>query len=150
VEEDVAHSVPDRTSRRWWPWLALLVVIAAVAVVILLTRDDASEPGPRSSASPSPGATRVTVSRVASYSANLGTTTDTFQAENNWQLRWSAPVGSGFAVELLKEDGTSLGTVVRGGKRSSGTTFVSQSGMFKLKVTSRSPWSIQIFSSKER
>jgi hypothetical protein len=126
----------------------LLVVLLAVAALVIggLVYWRSDDEGSSKKASPTPSPTRVVVSKVASFSANQGTTTETFKAANNWQLRWSAPVGSGFTVELLTPEGMSLGRIVTGGKRASGSTFVSQAGTFTLKVTSKSPWSVTVLS----
>jgi hypothetical protein len=131
-------------SRRGLLLVLLLVVVALVIGGLVYWRSN--DEGSAKQASPTPSPTRVVVSKVASFSASRGTTTKSFKADTNWQLRWSAPVGSGFTVELLTPEGTSLGTIVSGGKRASGSTFVSQAGTFKLKVVSRSPWSATVLS----
>jgi hypothetical protein len=83
---------------------------------------------------------------VATFSGQGDTTTKTFSAALNWELRWTAGSGSGFRVEMLKADGTSRGELLKAGAKTSGSTFVGEAGTFKLKVTSNKPWMIQVYS----
>lgn len=143
----MAHAVvpdarPDR--RRWWVLLGLLLVAALAAAVALVTRDGSDTPRPGSSPSPTRGITQAPVRPVASFSGSGNETTATFGAALNWELRWTAEPGSGFTVELLNSSGASLGKVVTAGKRTSGSTFVSQAGSFKLRVTSKQAWTVSV------
>ena len=141
-----------RSSRAWWLVLLLVAVGAVAAAVVLIQRDaddtadSPATPSVTSSANPSPRATQPQAHRVTQFAGEAGTTTQTFTVALNWEIRWAAPSGSGFAVELLRQDGTSRGQVVQAGTKASGSTFVGEAGEFKLKVTSSKPWTIQIFS----
>jgi hypothetical protein len=148
VETAPTHA--RRGSRTWW-WVLGLVALAVVAAVVVLVQrggDDPAGPNGRASATatPSTGATQPQAHRVTQFSAAGDTTTKTFRAAVNWEIRWTAPSGSGFTVELLKADGTSRGEIVAAGKKTSGSTFVGEAGQFKLQVTSSKPWTVQIFS----
>lgn len=138
---------PDRGRKGWWVLVALLLVAGIAAGAFVLIRDAGSgSASPTGTATPSAAPVRT----VASFSGSRGTTTRPFGAAVNWQVRWTAPSGSGFSVELLNQQGASLGTIVTAGKRASGATFVSQAGTFKLKVTSKKPWRIQVLSRPTR
>ena len=78
---------------------------------------------------------------MATFSGQGDTTTKTFSAALNWELRWTAG-----RVEMLKADGTSRGELLKAGAKTSGSTFVGEAGTFKLKVTSNKPWMIQVYS----
>lgn len=147
---DTVPTHTRRSSRTWW-WVVAFVGLAAVVAVVVLVQqggDDTATPKGTTSATatPSAGSTQPQAHRVTQFSGAGGTTTKTFKAALNWEIRWTASSGSGFTVELLKADGTSRGKIVTAGKKTSGSTFVGEAGEFKLKVTSSKPWTVQIFS----
>jgi hypothetical protein len=139
-------------SQTWW-WAVVLVALASVVavvvvVVVIKQGDDAATPKGTTSATatPSAGATQPQAHRVAQFSGVGDTTSKTFKVALNWEIRWTAPTGSAFTVDLLKSDGTSRGQILRAASKTRGSTFVGEAGEFKLKVTSSKPWTIQIFS----
>jgi hypothetical protein len=148
VETVPTHARRGSRTRRWV--LLLFVLAAVVAVVVLVQRgsDDTANPaGTRSATTtPSAGPTQPQAHRVMQFSGEGDTTTKTFKVALNWEIRWTAPRGSGFTVELLRPDGTSRGNIVTAGTKTSGSVFVGEAGDFKLKVTSSKPWTTEILS----
>jgi hypothetical protein len=147
VEPVPTHGRPR--SRTWWWVLALVALAAIVAFIVVLVQrggDDSTSPNgrPTATGTPSPGATQPQAHRVTQFSGAGDTTTKTFKVALNWEIRWTAPRGSGFTVELLRPDGTSRGNVVTAGAKTSGSVFVGEAGDFKLKVTSSKPWTVEI------
>jgi hypothetical protein len=85
---------------------------------------------------------------LARFEGSGDKTTKAFSAAANWQIIWAAKAGSGFTVELLDKNGVSRGDIVTGKKQAKGSTFVSEAGEFKLKVTASGPWTIAIVGSR--
>lgn len=146
-----ARSSSGNRSRLYFS--AALVALALVVVALLVIRSQgADEPGragrpASSSQSPSPSANSspvATAESLARFEGSSNETTTAFAAASNWEIGWAAKPGSGFAVELLDKDGVSRGEVVTGKKKAKGSTFVSEEGNFKLKVTASGPWTIEI------
>jgi hypothetical protein len=81
---------------------------------------------------------------LARFGGSGDETTTAFTAASNWEITWTAKPESDFSVELLDKDGASRGVIVTGKKKARGSTFVSEEGDFKLKVTASSPWTIEI------
>ena len=105
--------------------------------------DTSSSEATSSEAAPSEGL-GATVEEIASFSGSGPDTTDSFEAAENWELRWEAQNPVGFGVELLTADETSRGQVVQGGEDASGATFVSEEGEFRLRVTADGDWSVTV------
>jgi hypothetical protein len=128
---------------------AAVVLVVALVVVLSLRSDDKDNPSatpghpssaPTTSGVKSPG----TAGPIAHFTGPGGTTTTSFRAGVNWELRWKTEADKQFAVELLDKDGTSRGEIVAAGKKKEGSVFVSEAGEFKLKVTTPANWSIDI------
>jgi hypothetical protein len=94
--------------------------------------------------SPSPTVSGQRAGQIASFSGNGSGTTKKFSAATNWQIVWRAGAGSGFKAELIDSHGASRGDIVTAGKKTSGATFVSLAGTFRLKVTAKGSWSIKV------
>ena len=148
----MAHPVtpraPSRSKARWLA-LALLLVAAAVGLWLLAQRDgsddgrgEASQDNTTTTAEPS----SIAASRVAEFEGPGDAHTGSFRVARNWEIRWAAQADSGFAVELLTAGGTSRGMIIEAQEGTSGSTYVSQAGEFKLRVISRKPWSMEILS----
>lgn len=141
------------SDRRSWLYvgggLLLVLVLVAFFVIRAQSADEQVSAGRPASPSPSP-ALSTTISpttkagSLARFDGSDDKTTTTFKAASNWRINWEARAGSGFTVELLDKNGVSRGEIVTAKKKAKGSTFVSEAGEFKLKVTASSPWKIGI------
>jgi hypothetical protein len=129
--------------------IAIVVVAAAVTVVWLFTRSDdkpaAAPPGStstRTRASSPP----AKAGRVKSFSGHGNDVTKAFNVAANWEVRWRTGTRKAFAIELLGKGDESRGQIVLAKKKSTGSTFVSEAGHFKLKITAAGNWSVKVFS----
>jgi hypothetical protein len=131
-------------------WAALALIVMGVVTIIAVQANgsdndaevqDRPSEAATSSASPSPA---PTVGSLTKFSGDASKTTTTFRAAGNWELKWRTQRDRQFAVELLEKDGTSRGQIVTAKKKTEGSTFVSEKGEFKLKVTAAREWSIEI------
>jgi hypothetical protein len=137
----------ERSSARRWLLVAIVILVAAVAAVVLVLarggKDDRGTAAPTPSASPS----AVPPAKEIAHFAGTGpTVTRTFSTDTNWQVRWAAPRGSGFHIELLTAKGVSRGVIVAGSSSKGGSVYVTERGTFKLRVAGSRPWTIDIFS----
>ena len=133
-------------SRAKWLALALLLVASAVGLWLLVQRDgrdDGRKASQDSTTTVLPAG--VAASRVAQFEGKGDTDTGSFRVTTNWEIRWAAPTDSGFAIELLTAGGASRGMIIGGEETANGSTYVSEAGEFKLRVASRQPWSVEIF-----
>jgi hypothetical protein len=125
--------------------LALVLLLIVFFVVRSQSADDQSSAGQPSSRSHSTTSTPAAkAGSLARFDGSGDKTTTAFSAASNWEIAWQAQPGSGFTVELLDKDGVSRGEIVTGKKQAKGSTFVSEAGEFKLKVSASSRWKIGI------
>jgi len=131
-------------------WVAIAAVVIAVVVIVAVFSNGADEgaavpdrPSKTSTTSASPNSAPK-VGSLAKFSGRGDKTTTTFRAAANWEIKWGTQADKQFAVELLDKNGTSRGQVVVATKRVQGSTFVSEAGEFKLKVSATGDWSIEV------
>lgn len=129
------------------------MAVAAVALSGCSSDDSDNDTGDSGATTTTPVAASsepagAQVEPVAEFSGEGNETTESFDVEVNWELRWRVSEGERFAVELLTNDDVSRGHVVDATDKSEGTTFVSEAGEFKLRVSSDAPWSVQIVSKR--
>lgn len=128
--------------------LALVLALVVFFVVRSQGADPAGSAGRTAQpSSMAPSAQAAKAESLARFKGSGDKTTTEFSAASNWQIAWVAKAGSGFTVELLDKNGVSRGEIVTGKKQAKGSTFVSEAGEFKLKVTASSPWTIEIVGS---
>jgi len=131
-----------------WGALAAAVIAAVIIVAVLSNGSDkgagvTDRPSKTATTSASPSSAPK-VGSLAKFSGRGDKTTTTFRAAANWEIKWGTQAGKQFAVELLDKNGRSRGQVVVATKRAQGSTFVSEAGEFKLKVSATGDWSIEV------
>jgi len=132
-----------------WGALAAAVIAAVIIVAVLSNGSDkgagvTDRPSKTATTSASPSSAPK-VGSLAKFSGRGDKTTTTFRAAANWEIKWGTTrADKQFAVELLDKNGTSRGQIVVAAKRAQGSTFVSEAGEFKLKVSATGDWSIEV------
>ncbi|WP_157610592.1 hypothetical protein [Terrabacter sp. Soil810] len=141
-------------SRRPWLYVGVGLALVLALIVFFVARSQGAGapagagrqgyPSPSPTSSPSAGTSAAKAGSLERFDGSDGKTTTTFKAASNWQINWEAKAGNGFTVELLDKQGVSRGEIVTAKKKAKGSTFVSEGGEFKLKVTASGPWTIGI------
>jgi hypothetical protein len=135
-QEQPPIPVPPTTepAGRWrlYAVLAILVVGAAIAGFLLL-RDGGEKPA----AGPEPAQPKV----VTTFSGSGNKRTEPFNVDSGWEIRWKTE-GKRFAVAVSGAE--NLGTVIEQRGKQTGATFPRGAGKFRLKITAKGPWRIDI------
>jgi hypothetical protein len=140
-EEPPPPQLPTTEPAGRWRLVAVLIILvigAAVAVFLLVLKDGGAQPGPAAPSEPQV---------VATFRGNKDQRTDTFQVESGWEIRWSTR-GKRFAIAVSGAE--DLGTVVEQRGKQNGSTFPRGVGAFRLDVTARGPWRIEILNHPAR
>jgi hypothetical protein len=144
-DETTGGSTPaGREGRRSLLLVAILVVAVVVGVTLWRSGDG---PEHQATATKDPAATppdHDVVGLVADASGRGNDTGEIFEVTSNWELRWTRDGQGPFEIELLTESGVSRGVVVRGEDRPQGSTFLSETGRLRLKVTASDPWTTKV------
>ena len=133
-QEPPPPQLPTTEPAGRWRLVAVLVilVVGAAAAGFLLLKDRPDAPAAGDPATP-----RV----VATFRGNGNQRTDTFTVDTGWEIAWTTR-GKRFAIAVTGAE--DLGTVVEQRGKQTGATFPRGAGEFRLDVTARGPWRIQI------
>ena len=133
-QEPPPPTLPTTEPAGRWRLVAVLVilVVGAAAAGFLLLRDRGD--GPAAGDPPQPQV-------VATFRGNGNQRTDAFTVDSGWEIRWTTR-GKRFAIAVTGAE--DLGTVVEQRGKQTGATFPRGAGEFRLDVTARGPWRIQI------
>jgi hypothetical protein len=141
LSDDVEQTESSPRKRAVLIGLFALAVAAAIVIVVWVVASNDSNKSPRTSSSPGPH-----TSLVSTFSGRGKQTTKPFQVASNWEVKWRRQAGKAFTIELLASNGQSRGQIVAAKKGSTGGTFVSNGGTYKLKVSTTGEWSVKIYS----
>ena len=138
-QEPPPPQLPTTEPAGRWRLVAVLIilVVGLVAAMFLLVRNAQDGPEPEEPAAGAPSEPQV----VATFSGNGNQRTDLFTVEKGWEIAWSTR-GRRFAIAV--QGAEDLGTVVEQRGKQSGATFPRGDGEFRLVVTAKGPWRIQI------
>ena len=120
---------PAPADRRWLV-VSVIVLIAAVAGLSLYLSGGTHAP-----------ATDPTRAVSTEFRGHGDETTDTFEVDRGWRILWET---TGRAFQFAITGDRDFGTVIDRDGPGSGVTSPVGAGTFRLEITARGPWSIQI------
>ena len=127
----VTHGQPAGRGRSAILIIGALVVLAAVGLgaYALLGKPNG---GPNGTTAPGV---------IAQFDGDGDKTSDAFRVDEGWQILWET---TGETFEFAIAGDTDFGTVIQQAGPGSGITSPVGAGTFRLEITAKGPWSIQI------
>jgi hypothetical protein len=119
------------------------MVSVACLVLAGCTADAGDQEGEPTADEASEGSAALEPLVVTEFVGEGDETTDTFEVEDGWEMRWET-TGESFQVELLEVGGDSLGKVIDHKGEGGGSAYPSAEGELELAVSAEGPWSVRV------